>query len=302
MELKTTLIENEQEIQDKIIQYKSILYDILEMSYDSQTNDIFNLEYTFDSYRLTELCEELVRIQSIINNAATYPPNPPTITSNAILPKALDIKNKIQYCNNLLRYILRKNGINFNNNLNNIGELINLIEQINTVKKFDKYVQNIELLNDGDLKITYINWEDLRDFEMPILLYEDNEDIILQKTSLVNDLYNELILDVELDEEDGSLILTRVKDVWDNIWINKVYKIIFDDDNSLSRPSSIIIRLFVGDTEIDNCVVSNSNDWTAIFTKLPKSRNNHDINYSIKVDSVNGYDITFSDNLIKLTK
>lgn len=302
MELKSTLIENEEEIQDKITQYRASLYDILEESYDSQTNELFNLEYTLDSYRLTELCEELVRIQSIINNAATYPPNPPTINSNALLPKTLNIKNKVQYCNNLLRYILRKNGISFNNNLNNMGDLINLIETIHTVKRFDKYVQNVEVMEDGDLKVTYVNWEDLRDFEMPILLYEDNGDIMLQKTSSVNDLYNELFLDVELDEDDGGLIITRVKDVWDNFWINKIYKIIFNDNNSLLRPSSVTIRLFVGDMEIDNCVVSETNDWTATFTRLPKSRNNHDINYSVRVDAVNGYTITFSDNLITLTK
>ena len=109
---------------------------------------------------MTKLCEDSKLIKSDVQNSATLPPEPTIIDSNRLGVKEHNIHNKIQYCNNLLRYTLRKNGIEFNNS-NKMHELIRFINQIITTSTIDiddiysAYVNPIQL--SGDKSIVQAN-------------------------------------------------------------------------------------------------------------------------------------------------
>ena len=115
--LETTILGKEQTIQNLIRQRKEQLINVLNNSIDSATNDFFYFNKN-ENHSLTFLCKEATRVQSVVNNIVVFPPEPNILTGNSLVAKELNIQNKIQYCNNLLRYSLKKNGISFDSNLN----------------------------------------------------------------------------------------------------------------------------------------------------------------------------------------
>lgn len=209
-----TFFSNEEEIQEKIEARRLELFEKLSSCIDMNTNDYFDISED-DLPTLTELCELTKRIQSLTsirNNAVTLPPKPKTITSNAIVPRELDIKNKIQYCNNLLRYTLRRNGISFNENLNVMEDLIEKIKTIKSVKIFNQYISNIDLDQDGNLDVTYIPPESI--LVSDVLSFMDFEDgDLIFESSPYNDEYGELYIELILNEE-GNLEYQKTKDIW----------------------------------------------------------------------------------------
>lgn len=150
------LCDNEQLITQKINQRKQELIAVLARCYDSETNELFDIDPN-ETYSLRELCEKTTRIQSTTNNQAPYPPTPNPYNSNTLYGRELNIHNIIQYCNNLLRYTLKKNGIEFND-CNIMEYLIKYIGTIKSFQKLDLYITDIKLLTTGDLEITYENY------------------------------------------------------------------------------------------------------------------------------------------------
>ncbi len=72
----------------------------------------------------------------------------------------------------------------------------------------------------------------------------------------------------------------------------------WNDGNNADRkrPTSIVIHLFAGETEIDNVTVTAAENWEWSFTGLPKyDKNNKKINYHITEDPVYGYDTEIED-------
>lgn len=98
--------------------------------------DLYVSSPTLPPNKMTLLCEDTKKILSDVNNPAIIPKiyspegPPPTTLSQY----EFNIHDRIQYCNNVLRYTLRKNGIDFQNS-NIMQELIKYIGDIESSKK-----------------------------------------------------------------------------------------------------------------------------------------------------------------------
>lgn len=97
--------------------------------------DLYVSSPTLPSNKMTALCEDTKKILSNVNNLATIPETySPEEIPTTLAQKELDIHNRIQYCNNVLRYTLRKNGIDFQNS-NIMQELIKYIGDIESSRR-----------------------------------------------------------------------------------------------------------------------------------------------------------------------
>ena len=80
------------------------------------------------------------------------------------------------------------------------------------------------------------------------------------------------------------------------------------ENNDGIRPNSITVRIKADDEEVAKAILSEENNWNAIFENLPKYKNGIEINYEIVEDEVEGYTPTISnpikenDNNTKSTK
>lgn len=212
--LETTILGKEQTIQNLIRQRKEQLINVLNNSIDSFTNDFFDFDRNKD-YSLTFLCKEATRVQSVIYNVAVFPPEPNILTGNNLIAKELNIQNKIQYCNNLLRYSLKKNGISFDSDLNVMEELIRQIGLINSVKIYDGYISDINLDSNGDLDVTYIPIEDVPASNVvKSISYDSIDENILIDSGMYNNNYSDLYIDLRLNKN-RNLKYTQVKDLED---------------------------------------------------------------------------------------
>lgn len=121
------------ELQENIIELNSFLEElrnslvfILQNRINRQTKEFFDVD---NSEKLTELCKQTKHIHATIKRNAEIPFPPPQIQNGSIYANQVDIKNKIQYCNNLLRYTLKTHDVDFNNS-NKMHELINYLIEI----------------------------------------------------------------------------------------------------------------------------------------------------------------------------
>jgi hypothetical protein len=97
--------------------------------------DLYVFYPSLPANKLTALCEDTKKILSNVNNLATIPEiYSPEEIPTTLAQKELDIHNRIQYCNNVLRYTLRKNGIDFQNS-NIMQELIKYIDDIESSRR-----------------------------------------------------------------------------------------------------------------------------------------------------------------------
>lgn len=97
--------------------------------------DLYVSSPTLPLNKMTSLCEDTKKILSNVNNLATIPETySPEEVPTTLAQKELDIHNRIQYCNNVLRYTLRKNGIDFQNS-NIMQELIKYIGDIESSRR-----------------------------------------------------------------------------------------------------------------------------------------------------------------------
>lgn len=212
--LETTILGKEQTIQNLIRQRKEQLINVLNNSIDSATNDFFYFNKN-ENHSLTFLCKEATRVQSVVNNIVVFPPEPNILTGNSLVAKELNIQNKIQYCNNLLRYSLKKNGISFDSNLNVMEELIRQIGLIDSVRVYDGYISDINLDSNGDLDVTYIPIEDVPVSNVvKSISYDSIDGNILIDSGMYNNNYNDLYIDLRLNKN-KNLKYTQVKDLED---------------------------------------------------------------------------------------
>ena len=140
--------EREAEIYNQLQNNYLSLYSFLSDKINVDTNNYFSLG---GINSITTLCELTTKVKSYVNNSATVPTKPKIRKKTDLYSQEYNIHNKIQYCNNILRYTLRKNGINFNNS-NKMHELIGYLNLINCDTTFnDDALQNITLDNNGNL-------------------------------------------------------------------------------------------------------------------------------------------------------
>lgn len=66
------------------------------------------------------------------------------------------------------------------------------------------------------------------------------------------------------------------------------------ENNDGIRPNSITVRIKADDEEVAKAILSEENNWNAIFENLPKYKNGIEINYEIVEDEVEGYTPTIS--------
>ncbi len=66
------------------------------------------------------------------------------------------------------------------------------------------------------------------------------------------------------------------------------------ENNDGLRPNSITVRIKADDEEVAKAILSEENNWNAIFENLPKYKNGIEINYEIVEDEVEGYTPTIS--------
>ena len=66
------------------------------------------------------------------------------------------------------------------------------------------------------------------------------------------------------------------------------------ENNDGIRPNSITVRIKADHEEVATAILSEENNWNAIFENLPKYKNGIEINYEIVEDEVEGYTPTIS--------
>lgn len=66
------------------------------------------------------------------------------------------------------------------------------------------------------------------------------------------------------------------------------------ENNDGIRPNSITVRIKADDEEVAKAILSEENNWNAIFENLPKYKKGIEINYEIVEDEVEGYTPTIS--------
>lgn len=210
--LQEVLVEKEEDIQEAISSRKLELIDVLNNCIDSDTNDSFSFNRNND-YSLIELCTAATRIQSLISNIAPFPQQPNIITPENLCSNELNIRNTIQYCNNLLRYTLKKNGISFQQDLNIMEELIEKIRTINSVKKYDGYITNVVLDLNGELEITSIDFTEVatEDHLLNMFDFDTQTNDLFVDYGTYQD-YDNLYVDIRLTSN-GDILCTQVKDM-----------------------------------------------------------------------------------------
>lgn len=287
-------------IKESIQQRKTDLYEVLKNCVDRDTNDYFVLDDNTE-YSLTSLCQMATRIQSLRNNIATIPTEPQMLSYQGIYHREVNIYNKIQHCNNLLRYALKRNGIN-PQQINNMGELISKLEEIDSVIFFEKYVSNIAIDSDDNLAVTFIEVDDILFSNVLEKFHKGNDDLYGTIESY-NEIYNNLFTDLYVNE-DGDISYKRVRDeMFDLGYMEELIdiptSITWVDGNNKysSRPQSVTVYLYAGDIEVDS-VVLREGDWGHTFENKPRYIDGNEINYNIVVNnishynkSINGFDI-----------
>lgn len=124
--MTSELQENMEEINSQLEELKNALVSVLKGRINKQTKNYFDVSL---SNKLTELCKQTKNIHATVKKSADIPHLPPTISNNSIYANQVNIKNKIQYCNNLLRYTLKIYNVDFHNS-NKMHELINYLTEI----------------------------------------------------------------------------------------------------------------------------------------------------------------------------
>lgn len=125
-ELANSIRTNLESINTQLPILKQELIELLTGKIDRTTFDYMEIN---DFMSMIELCTKAGHIYSKKNIPASFPPVPNLRTNDSILQKTLESHNKIQYCNNLLRYALRRYDINFHNS-NKLHELIRYLEDV----------------------------------------------------------------------------------------------------------------------------------------------------------------------------
>ena len=159
-------------------------------------------------YTMTKLCEDAKSVKSNTQNSAVLPSKPTIINSNRLGVREYNIHNKIQYCNNLLRYTLRKNGIEFNNS-NKMHELIKFLDSIEyDFIQVEKALQNVSLDNNGNLVIEEYEGNVFNQ-TLVVGISLSNGNLTVTKEEIDNQNANNIIYNLRL-KENGDLTYDRI--------------------------------------------------------------------------------------------
>lgn len=120
-----TLQDNLENIGNQLQGAKEDLISVLLTKKDKTTNNVFDI----NDKTLIELCEMTKNISGAIKQTAIVPTPATEIIKSDIYSTHINILNKIQYCNNVLRYTLKIHGVNFYNS-NKLHELIRFLDNI----------------------------------------------------------------------------------------------------------------------------------------------------------------------------
>lgn len=223
--LTTLEVWKNNDIENKVVYEWAELSDVERVTIGTNTNMAYsstqgeggsfyfkNLQVKTSNKKLIELCELTNQIQSVKNINTITPTEPQIINTNTLYGKEKNIYNKIQYCNNLLRKCLRKNGINFDNNCNNMEELIKKIATIPSIKIYERYVSDVDLDNNQNLVITYVDTEDLPYSNiLSDISFNNDGNIVIETGPYEEENFDNLFIDLEFDAE-GNIICAQVKD------------------------------------------------------------------------------------------
>ena len=136
--------------------------------------------------------------------------------------------------------------------------------------------ENLPKYKEGKL-IQYTITEDT------VELYETEDIIDVENIKETTELVNTITNKHELIPYNETGEIT-VKKVWDD-----------NNDKYQRRPSSVTIRLFANDEEVDFITLNADNNWTYTFKDLPKYQSGKvgvEIVYTIKEDAVTNYETT----------
>ena len=122
-----------------------------------------------------------------------------------------------------------------------------------------------------------------------IITYTVDEDAIDQYTS-------------NIAEEDNVFTITNNLVERINLTVTKKWI----DESTTSRPEYVVIHLFEGDTEVDSASMSADGNWSYVFRRSPKYRDDGSlIEYSVTEDEVFGYSLEgiefVSNNSVEIT-
>lgn len=144
-----TLQTNLEDIIEQLRASKRELIEALSTKYDRTTNNVFNT----DNKTLIELCEMTQNIRATAKKTAVVPTAPTNISQTDIYSTHINILNKIQYCNNLLRYTLRIYDIDFNNS-NQLHDLIKYLYDVGSSITLTSDTDYVDTLNNGTFILT----------------------------------------------------------------------------------------------------------------------------------------------------
>ena len=112
---------------------------------------------------------------------------------------------------------------------------------------------------------------------------------------------NETEIIYTLEEVDVNGYTSKIKDYKitnthapETVTFNIVKEWYDYENNDGIRPNSITVRIKADHEEVATAILSEENNWNAIFENLPKYKNGIEINYEIVEDEVEGYTPTIS--------
>ena len=263
-----TLQGNLENIIEELELAQNALYDILVTAKDRTTHDFFNVS----NKTLTELCAMAKNIDAEIKSEAVIPTPPSNITSNDIYSVHVNILNKIQYCNNLLRYALKIYDIDFDdsNKLHELIDYLNSIQQhiyiqitnMNTAIKFNTSPPTYGQLNNHNLIFKK------GDYKQHFLKIQFNDSDFYSMTDLskieANEetyIYSEVI-NASGDPQPNNLIMT-----YEEIPDNDIYAHSLKSDTIVQKNDILDLNVHVTDkalNNLDNIVVDFYEDLNII--------------------------------------
>lgn len=178
--MTSELQENMIELNSFLEELRNSLVFILQNRINRQTKEFFDVD---NSEKLTELCKQTKHIHATIKRNAEIPFPPPQIQNGSIYANQVDIKNKIQYCNNLLRYTLKTHDIDFNNS-NKMHELINYLIEIELA--INIFITNITSCLDNESLDTVLFYKkgDYKKIQLKIQIKDGFFDLTANKDTI----------------------------------------------------------------------------------------------------------------------
>ena len=263
-----TLQGNLENIIEQLELAQDTLYDILVAAKDKTTNDFFNV----NNKTLIELCAMAKNIDAEIKSEAVIPTPPSNITSTDIYSVHVNILNKIQYCNNLLRYALKIYDIDFNdsNKLHELIDYLNSIQRhtyiqitnINTVRKFNTNPPTYRQLDNHNLILKK------GDYKRHFLKIQFNDSDFYSGVDSTNiEADEETYIYSQVRKASGDLQSDNLIMTYEEIPDNDIYAHSLKSNNIVQKHDTLNLDVHVTDkalNNLDNIVVDFYEDLDTI--------------------------------------